>query len=233
MIPCPYAITPRPGSCDAIVFAEVWGEDVYRMRQMDQTWGLVRGLPALDIGANVGAWSLLALHLGASRVHAVEPWPDNAEQLRANLAATSNREHVIVYDAACVGTRDLDRLSIIDGDARFPNISFQTTTKADDRERLEVRTVHIDDLLASEPAWGVLKIDVEGAEFDIFHGVDLDLLDRVACIVAEFHGPGMGQHCAWIEPGSLGMLTEKLSEWGHVETMGAASRGGQLYARRY
>ena len=226
-----YGIRPREGSCDALVFDEVWVEDVYRLRKLQLKWGLVRGRPALDLGANVGAFTLMALALGATKVHAVEPQRENVEQLRTNLRVAGVADRVVIHEAAVVGDGTSPRqLRMIAGDARFPSISFQA---APEGEGEVVPTITVDELLLQEPEWGVLKLDIEGGEYDVIRGASLDALQRVAAIVAEFHGPGMGQHCSWIEAGRLGALTEKLTEWGHVETMGAATRGGQLYARRY
>lgn len=220
----------RDGSCDELVFDEVYVEDVYRLQDFDQRLGVIRGLPALDLGANVGAFSLRALELGASRVHALEPHPENAARLRHNAAVTGFGDRVNVHERAVIGGEDPAALVLINGDDRFPTISYQAH---EGQDGLVVRTVSIDAVLGLEPEWGLLKCDVEGAEFAIFEGASLALLDHVRGVTLEFHGPGMGQHCEWIPQGSLGRLVEKLSEWGHVQVLGAASRGGQIYASRY
>jgi hypothetical protein len=49
----------------------------------------------------------------------------------------------------------------------------------------------------------------------------------------EFHGPGMGQHTAWIGDDWLGNLLVTLTEWGSIQTLGAASRGGMIFGWRY
>jgi hypothetical protein len=203
-------ITMRPDTCDLLVFDEVWVEDVYRLNDPMHAEQIV-GRPALDLGANVGAFTLRALAVGASRVHAVEPDPANAEQLRQNCAAAGVGAHVTVHQCAVVGD----------------------STSPETHGGIEVRTTMIDSLLRCEPEWGVVKCDIEGGEFDVFRGVDSALLAQVHYITMEFHAPGMGQHLAWIESGSLGTLVEKLTETHHVQTLGAASRGGQIYARRY
>lgn len=225
-------ITMRDDTCDQLVFDEVWHEDVYRLndaRHAEQ----IGGRPALDLGANVGAFTLRALGLGATRVHAVEPFPANADQLRQNCAAVDVGSQVIVHQAAVVGNATFERTSelfITTSDDRYENISYQAHETG---AGISVRTTAIDSMLRAEPEWGVLKCDIEGGEFDVFSDVDSELLARVHFITMEFHGPGMGQHCSWIEAGSLGTLVEKLTETHHVQTLGRASVGGQIYARAY
>lgn len=217
MIPSHVAI--RPDTTDAIVFNEVWEEDVYRMREHGHQ---VAGRPALDLGANVGAFTLRALDLGATRVHAVEPIPENLAQLRRNTEPFTAQ--VIIHPEAVTGRHGPSSLAIVGG---------QYVPWTASVEGRAVRTVKLEDLLGREDEWGVLKCDIEGGEFAAFSRVCADLMSRVHVIVMEFHGRGMGEHCAWIADGSLGRLVETLSETHHVQTMGRASVGGQLWAWRY
>lgn len=223
-------LTMREGTCDQLVFDEVWVEDVY---QLFANRALFADLPALDLGANVGAFTLRALDLGASRVVAVEPHPENIGQLNRNVAAVDQSGVVTLHAAAVVGVNGPKQLDLIGGDERYENITWQARDSDDVSSTLTVPTVQLNKLLAAEPLWGVLKCDIEGAEYATFEGADPELMSRVRFITMEFHGPGMGQHCAWIEGGSLGRLVELLSETHHVRTLGAASRGGQLYAWSY
>lgn len=217
---------PRPDSCDLLVFGEVWGEDVYRMACIPPPR---LGQAALDLGANVGAWSLLAMHRGCPIVHAVEPQAANMQRLIRNVEAADLGHRLVAHEAAVVGS-GVESLTLTAGDPAYPTITFH---EAHGEDGVRVTATHIDSVLARAASWWCMKVDIEGGEFDVIGGVDLELLRRVDYITMEFHGPGMGQHVGWVEPGSLGALMEKLTEWGHVQTMGAASRGGQLYGWRY
>lgn len=221
-----WPVTPRPGTADDVVFAEVWDEDVYRMSEYGHQ---LTGRPVLDLGANVGAFTLKALDLGASHVHAVEPHPSNFAQLRINTAA--HAERVSYWPVAVVGRGGPETLRLADGDPEYPTISYQTT--ADAGTGVEVGTIDLEALLVQEDVWGCVKCDIEGGEYDAFRAVAPELMSRVHVVVLEFHGPGMGQHCSWIEGGSLGALVETLTETHHVQTMGRASVGGQIWAWRY
>lgn len=73
----------RPNSSDLKTIKEVIDRNVYQRRTMN--FFIERGEHWLDLGANVGAFSCLALSKGAF-VTAYEPDPANVKQLKKNLA---------------------------------------------------------------------------------------------------------------------------------------------------
>lgn len=226
------SIDYRPNTSDELTFREVFDEDVYRLDDFDVRLAAISGKPCLDLGANVGAFTIRALLMGADHVHAVEPDPANVKQLRRNLQQLGLINSVSIHRGAAVGDWNASlTLRLIHGDSDYPSISYQA--HADTADGIEVAAIPFSYLLRQESGWGVVKCDVEGAEYDIFDRLDLDLFNTVEAVTMEFHGRGMGAHLDWIPHGSLGTLVENLSEWGHVETLGAASRGGQLYGYRY
>lgn len=229
LLPIPPEITFRPDTCDELVFREVFDEDVYRLRDND-----IRVAPALDLGANVGAFTIAALMLGCPHVHAVEPYEPNVLQLHTNLLTLGLRDLVTIHRGAAVGDGGPLVLDLIVGDSGYPNITFQTTVRArPDQVVSKCNAIPLSYLLRQEDDWSILKCDVEGAEYEIFDCPDMELMNHVGALTMEFHGRGMGQHLWWVSDGSLGCMVETLSEWGSVTTLGAASRGGQIYARRY
>jgi FkbM family methyltransferase len=195
----------REGSDDAIVFDEVWRENVYRVQP-----GWVAGGRVVDIGANVGAFSLWAHHHGARVVDAFEPDPSNVEQLRLNTKGTD----INIIPAAVHANS---------GTARYISSGRTGSGKveaAGDAGQ-PIRAVSLKDAIGSA-AVDVLKVDVEGSEYDIFH--DHTDLAPVKHIVMEFHP---------IDAARFGSLLTVLCQWGHVEIMGSPVTGGMIFARRY
>lgn len=72
-----FLVDDRPGVAEAV--AEVWRANDYRLEVQH-----VRGGIVIDVGANVGAFSVLAAKLGAAAVHAYEPDPTNYALLLEN-----------------------------------------------------------------------------------------------------------------------------------------------------
>ncbi|HLM66817.1 MAG TPA: FkbM family methyltransferase, partial [Longimicrobium sp.] len=121
------------------------------------------GGTVLDVGANVGYYTLLASVLAgdAGRVHAFEPEPRNAEFLRRH-AAINRRANVTVRQAAVS-----DRA----GTARFDFGSGSGTGRLAHAGAIEVRTLRLDDYCTEHGlAPTAVKIDVEGAEVAVLEG---------------------------------------------------------------
>lgn len=209
------------GTTDAMAVREVWENDDYLLRPED-----VRGRVVVDVGANVGAFSVLAARMGAKRVHAYEPHPANAATLRANIE--SNRATVVTVHELAVAEDDAAwGIAGVGGGVHGDSVNADHVVQA-----VAIRGV-IDE---TGDEVGLLKIDVEGAEYGIFAG-ELDWLDAVARIRGEFHGPGMphlvhldadGRHLVrW------GAMFAGLAARGRLEIIGRPMVGGLFRWQRY
>ena len=140
------------------------------------------GDTVLDVGANVGYYTLLASVLvgGGGRVHAFEPEPRNAEFLRRHVRI-NGRGNVSVEQAAVS-----DRV----GTARFDFGSGTGTGHLADAGAIEVRTLRLDDHCAAhglKPR--AIKIDVEGAEMSVLAGARQTLERHRPIVFLSTHGP--------------------------------------------
>lgn len=142
-----------------------------RQKQQELARSLRPGMVALDIGANVGFYTLLSSVLVGpqGRVYAFEPVPRNLEYLRRHV--NLNRlENVEILSLA---------LGETSGEAWFDDTLGDSQGKLSSTGRLRVQVATLDDLVVSgrvQPP-DVLKIDVEGAEAAVLRGA-LQLLDR-------------------------------------------------------
>jgi FkbM family methyltransferase len=152
---------------------------------LDDEYGLTDRIPAttiVDLGAHVGLATLrlLAAHPGA-RVVAVEADPALIPRLRENLAGLPVE---IVHAAISreVGEREFYRSDISSwGNSLERTLHFQSAVK--------VPTTTLDALLDSRGIDRVdlLKVDVEGAEWDLFADGPPE---RAVAIVGEVHARG-------------------------------------------
>jgi FkbM family methyltransferase len=147
---------------------------------------LTPGATFLDVGANVGFFSLLAARLvgPSGMVYAIEPVPANAERIRLN--SRRNRfPNVSVIEAAAAAGDGVTTLLL----AAHPGGAVIASAGAppDPAGSLDVTTVTIDSLVASgrtrPPA--VVKIDVEGAELDVLAGMATTLQDVRPVVLCE------------------------------------------------
>jgi FkbM family methyltransferase len=191
---------------DQDVIDEIFTENVYRIRPE-----YLQGATVLDIGANIGAFSVFAAHLGADRVIAVEPEMENYALLQRNTVMTPE---IQTMRAAC--TRESSSVQVLgEGGGAWTIPGADTPAYSLDDLFSELGLERCD----------FLKLDVEGAEYEIVAGATV--LDRVGRIAIEFHGPRMldGREHA----GSFGQMVAALSEHFALEIIGRPSIGGMIY----
>lgn len=139
-----------------------------------------------DIGANVGVYSLFAAESNPNaHIYAFEPTPEVFSSLERNIAA-NQFANITVYRAAVgihSGVTYLHRCGGIDGANEGMNYV------SSDRASLEqVETTTLDDFCANQRIRRIdlLKIDVEGGEFDVLRGARTLLQQqRIDCIFLE------------------------------------------------
>lgn len=210
-----FILNGRDGSqSDAVVVREIWCENVYEVFDGDLTdTGIV-----VDLGANIGAFSLYAAALGAKKVIAVEPEPHNVELLKQNVAENQNNVpdcQFIVDERGVAGRSDSGFISDEHGDSTVSDVKEAGKTQIDlitlDQLFQHHRLEYID----------VLKIDIEGLEGDVILGASEATLNLCRYITLEYD-----QHA-----NDLGAIVEKLSKTHQIKYVG--SNGGMLFGKRY
>ena len=148
---------------------------------------LAPGMVFVDIGANIGYYSLLAARCVGPEgtVYAFEPVPANVELLRRSAAA-NGYAHVQAFAKAVSDRQGAIRL-FVDG-SNFGNASIDEANVPDGVGAIEVPTVTLDDFFASRPdeAPQFIKIDAQGAEGRILDGADRVLRGGAMKILLEF-----------------------------------------------
>lgn len=117
----------------------------------------------LDVGANVGSYTVLAAGAAKARVIAVEPIPSTFDALRRNVAVN-----------ALDGRVDCHRLGLSDthGTLRFTSTLDTVNhvlSDGEDAPSVDVPVTRMNDLVGDE-APTLIKIDVEGHEHAVLRG---------------------------------------------------------------
>ena len=127
----------------------------------------------IDVGANVGTYTLWAGDLGAE-VIAIEPGPSAVERLRRNIAL--NDFPITVIESAA--TDHCGTVRIDPGQDTIAHIG---------EGRYEVEAVTLDSIIGGRRVAG-MKIDVEGAERLVLEGARGALGDqRIRCLQLEWN----------------------------------------------
>lgn len=132
------------------------------------------GMRVVDVGANIGYFSLLMSSLvgRSGHVYAVEPGEENLEVLGAALDA-NGRDNVTVLPVAAGATRQERVLRLSDSSDSH---SFYAHPLAETRATATVMETPLDDLI--EAPVDLVKIDVEGAELEVLAGMSRLLAAR-------------------------------------------------------
>ena len=142
------------------------------------------GMHVLDIGANIGWYTMLSASLvgPSGSVIAIEPNPESAKLLEASRRANSF-ENVIVLQVAAGREPGLLVLHGSYGDAMTlaaPN------DEAALRDATTVPSFKVDDLIPREKKIDLVKIDVQGAEYNALLGASELITRWHPTIVSEF-----------------------------------------------
>lgn len=127
------------------------------------------GMMVIDIGANIGYYTVLFAHLVGSngKVIAFEPDKQSGEVLKKNITANKFR-NVLYVDKALSDRKGLVKLYISE-ENRGDNRIYDTK---EGRDWVEVEMISLDDYLPKEKKVDIIKMDVQGAEALILKGME-------------------------------------------------------------
>jgi len=162
------------------------------------------GMTIVDVGANIGLYTALAMHYlkGRGRILAFEPHPESCQflthtvELNAARLAENERPRVDILDfaaSASEGNAQLFTNPTNKGDNRLYFFS-----SARDSEALPVRVTTIDSVLHDFKIANIdfLKLDVQGHEFEVIQGAQATLhASPNVIILSEFWPDGIRQSC--------------------------------------
>lgn len=186
---------------------------------------------AIDIGANVGAFSIFAVAMGAEKVYAFEPDSLNHEQLLKNIDLNNMKDKIEVHKLGVLDKAKQVQLwngqgaSFVDGIKKLTGQAEANLHKVNpDNEIINcisLASVYADNNITNVD---VLKIDTEGSELKIIEGATPEILKKARYLTMEFH------RCS---PQEFGAMIAKLSLVYNLHIIGHYDIGGNIYASRY
>jgi FkbM family methyltransferase len=160
---------------NAGVFREIIELNEYRVSKKDFT-----NKNVIDVGANIGVFTLLANEYGAERIVAVEPNTPTLEVLKKNTAGRG----IMVLDKAA-GKKGGEHVQMV----MRPEFCATDGRIFSQSAPTGIETIGLDHLvsLVDDGKPILLKVDCEGAEYDLFYGASLKALSKIQTIVMEAH----------------------------------------------
>ena len=180
----------RPAPMDRHTFHRIFARDEYRLNDLPPgALGTV-----IDVGAHIGLFAVRVAPL-AKRVLSFEPVVANFEALKQNVA---HYAHVTPVCKAVAGTRGSATIFV----SANPSAHSMHPAEADRRTgATSVETLSLADVFAEHAVdrCDLLKLDCEGAEYEILDALPDDHWPRIRRIAMEFH-PVEGGPAGWTGP---------------------------------
>ncbi|KUK46297.1 MAG: Methyltransferase FkbM family [Anaerolinea thermophila] len=146
------------------------------------------GWTVVDIGAGIGDFSIYAAHANPqTKVFAFEPFPESYHLLERNIALNSI-ENVFPFEAAIwsqAGVLHLDNLS---GEP-LQIISKEMHSTKKGNNVIKVRALTLSQVFEAHAIdkLDLLKLDCEGAEYEILSGASPEVFKKIERIIMEYH----------------------------------------------
>lgn len=140
------------------------------------------GMTVLDIGANIGIYSILASDKVGKKgnVFAFEPVPENLSLIRHNLTL-NHIKNVKVVPSAVGDKKDRVTISLVENSLGTHSVG------AESAQTLEVNQIKIDDFVSlNKIKVDIIKIDIEGYEAHALDGAKHTIQDKNIILLMEF-----------------------------------------------
>lgn len=150
----------------------------------------------LDLGANIGAFSIYATTTARNvRVYSYEPFPAFGALLRENVGLNRQENAVCCFEQAVAGKSGSRPLQLTEQGFFFPTLVRTATGPAGGNEMAAecitlARIIDDNDL----PRIDLLKMDCEGAEYEILYATPAVQLKKIRELRMEYHNLESPEH---------------------------------------
>ncbi len=168
---------------------EVLVGDAYHLDRLPWVASSESPLSILDVGAHVGTFTVaLAQRYPGAKITCYEPSPTSAAYLRANISANHLDQRVQIHESAVASERGSLHL-YSDGDASCEATTIDPAVGSEGRSPTVTvcPAVAFETTVNSAGTVDLVKIDCEGAEYDIVLNSEPPCWEQVSCVLLEYH----------------------------------------------
>ena len=172
----------RAGTNDKVLFGQVWLARVYEPKGFE----IKDSDTVIDIGAHIGFFTVRAARkANRGRVYSFEPAPQNFEMLQKNVSHNGLKNVTLINGA--MSDRKEEKEFILYPESTGAHSFLYGPT--DQKNIIRVRTESLDGFFKTHALRSVdfLKMDCEGAEYEILFNTTSKILQNVKKIAMEYH----------------------------------------------
>lgn len=183
---------------------EILGEEIYMIPFSNKR------MTVIDLGAQAGIYSLyVALRNENARIYALEPDPDNFGQLCRNIELNGFMGRIMPIEKA-IGGEDKESVFYVSGQSSRASSLLRTSdTKAPFGISIKVEEITLQTLFSmiNIQECDVLKVDIEGAEYEALYDSPSEILQRINRICMECHDLPDSAHVCYNKQGMKRFLS--------------------------
>lgn len=174
----------RPDADESVV------AEIFQWREYKVAEEIIRksSLPILDVGAHIGIFSLYVRALNdAVKIYALEPEKENFRLLLKNIEASGVRD-AKSYKVALSG-KTAERNLVIEPDSINHYLADENSGDEAKVNYEKVSSISLGDFLEKNDIArvGLLKMDIEGGEYEVFENMSEEIFGRIDNIILEYH----------------------------------------------
>jgi FkbM family methyltransferase len=144
----------------------------------------VEGEVIVDVGANIGVFALFAAADSAARIYAYEPVGTTYGQLRHNVELNDLAGRVKTFNLGVTGRSERRAIHVSPHGSPFSSLYGGDGAATEEIDCVGLEAVFTENGI---DRCDLLKLDCEGAEFEILYGAPDNVLNRVRRICVEYH----------------------------------------------
>jgi len=192
---------------------KAWGTSNHVIRENAYDLPLdLKGKIVVDVGANIGAFSIMAAKRGAV-VYAFEPSPKNYDMLLKNIKH-NNVERLVYPFSFAIGKPGRAKLFFHPTRSDWASLDI-TLNELDKDNYIEVPVVSLESVFQGENIDNCffLKLDCEGAEKEIIEEIIAGLHKKIQFISGEFHYSNSETQKELRDLDPYYVIRKKMQEW--------------------
>ncbi|MDP2673193.1 MAG: FkbM family methyltransferase [Nanoarchaeota archaeon] len=173
----------RGGSTDRFIINEVWIHKSYNPKGFE----INKNDIVIDIGAHAGIFTILASYYAKNgKVYAFEPMKENYELLKENIKLNYAKNIEAINKAVSNKSGKL-KFYVSQTKNKGQNSFYKLS---DTQKQISVEKISFKNFIKKIPKINFLKIDCEGAEYEILFSLSKKELEKIKKISMEFHNYG-------------------------------------------
>jgi len=165
--------------------------EVFLRRDYDKFFEVKKDDIVIDVGAQIGAFSVLAGNKDA-KVYSFEPEKNNFELLNENVKANLFTKKIKCFNFAIDAKKGTGYLNIsknLGGHSFFNEVATIGSNQKIDLEKQKIEKITLKDIFDINKLnrCDFLKMDCEGAEYDVIFNTSKKILEKIEKISMEYH----------------------------------------------